>query len=115
MGAGTVVAGILLLLFGLALTATIIGAVLGIPLLIIGIILIAVGAKSNPSPPMVYYQPQPVYYAPPPTPVNVYVQQTAQASPPPPPPPPQVMFRCRYCQTVYPETQGRCPNCGAGF
>lgn len=29
--------------------------------------------------------------------------------------PPKVMFRCRYCQTVFPESEGKCPSCGAKF
>ena len=36
----------------------------------------------------------------------------------PPPtviPPPQVMIRCPFCKTVYPELAARCPSCGAHF
>lgn len=113
---GTVVAGIVLLLLGLILTATIIGAILGIPLLIIGFILIIVGAASsstNPQP--VYYPVPPVYLPPPPsaspaTPVYVNVHPAPSA-----PAPPQIMRRCRYCQTVFPEASSKCPRCGAAF
>ena len=53
---------------------------------------------------------------PPPPPTQVVVNVAAPQAPyPPPPPPPQVMFRCRYCNHVYPEIAGRCPQCGAGF
>ncbi len=53
---------------------------------------------------------------PPPSPVVVNVMAPpSQMLPPPPPPPPQVMFRCRHCNTVYPEMAGRCPSCGAPF
>lgn len=52
---------------------------------------------------------------PPPTQVVVNVASPQASYPPPPPPPPQVMFRCRYCNRVYPETDGKCPQCGGGF
>jgi hypothetical protein len=114
LGAGTVIGGVVILILGLLFTATIIGAIIGIPLIIIGIVVIAQGARPAP-PPVVYYQapppPPPMYYQPSP-PVVVNVQQASHGGAPPPP---QVMFRCRYCQNVYPEAAGRCPRCGAGF
>ena len=74
MGAGTIVVGVLLLLFGLALSATIVGAIIGIPLIIIAIIVIVVGAKSPPpAQPVVYVQQQPMHY-----PQPIY-QQAPQA------------------------------------
>ncbi len=119
MGAGTVVVGVLLLLFGLALSATIIGAIIGVPLIIVAIVVIVMGAKSKPVQPVVYVQPQPFYYPPPayqqPAQAPVVIQNYQAAAAPAAPPPPQVMFRCRYCQSVYPETAGKCPKCGAGF
>lgn len=27
----------------------------------------------------------------------------------------QVLLRCQYCKTVYPESSSKCPNCGATF
>jgi len=32
-----------------------------------------------------------------------------------PPPPPQIVHRCRYCNTAYPEAARACPSCGAVF
>jgi hypothetical protein len=43
-------------------------------------------------------------------PVSVTINQA-----PSPLPPPQVMLRCQYCRTVYPETAAKCPMCGAVF
>ncbi|MFI5414273.1 MAG: hypothetical protein ACHQ16_01170 [Candidatus Lutacidiplasmatales archaeon] len=108
------VGGTVMLIVGLGLTITIIGAIFGVPLILLGIVFIIRGARPDP-PPVVYSQqpPPPLSYAPPPVVVNV--QQPSQPSLPLPPPPPQVMFRCRYCQSVYPESAGRCPQCGASF
>lgn len=50
-----------------------------------------------------------VMQAPPPPP------QAYMPVPPPPPPPPQIMVRCRYCNTVFPELSARCPSCGGRF
>ncbi|MCI4333492.1 MAG: hypothetical protein L3K01_07230, partial [Thermoplasmata archaeon] len=93
------VGGTVMLIVGLGLTVTIIGAIFGVPLILLGIVFILRGARPDP-PPVVYYQqpPPPLYYAPPPVVVNG--QQPSQPSLPLPPPPPQVMFRCRYCQSV---------------
>jgi hypothetical protein len=117
MNAGRVVGGIVLIFLGIILTATIIGAIIGIPLLIVGIVLLARSGGPTVAPPTVVYPtPQPMYYPPPPPgygmplPVTVNVQQAAPA-----PGPLQVMRRCRYCQTVYPETLAKCPSCGASF
>jgi hypothetical protein len=117
MNAGRLVGGIVLIFLGIIFTATIIGAIIGIPLLIIGIYLLARSGQSNVARPAVIYPtPQPSYYPPPPPgyggapPVTVNVQQAAPA-----PGPLQVMRRCRYCQTVYPETLAKCPSCGATF
>ena len=113
MVAKSVIVGVILLLVGIALIATIVGAVLGVVLLIAGITVIVLGLWTAPhaSPPAIYMVPPMTHTPPPPVVVNVH-----QPGPPhPAPPPPQVMFRCRYCQSVYPETLGRCPRCGAGF
>ena len=119
---GTVIGGAILILIGLAFTATIIGAIIGIPLLILGLYFVVKGATWTPPPPqqqVVYVQPQPIYFPTPPppaapgyqpAPVTVNVQQAAAA-----PPPPQIMRRCAYCQFVYPEAGGKCPRCGAAF
>lgn len=48
----------------------------------------------------------------PPVVVNV-IQQSAEA--PPPQVIHQVMVRCQFCKTVYPEISGKCPSCGAAF
>jgi hypothetical protein len=122
--AGYIVAGVLLLFLGLIFIASILLAVVGVLFVIIGLILLIAGAvlPSQNAPQVVvvqqpvpaYYAPgpgQPQYYPPPPQPpVTVNVHQAA-----PPPPPPQVMYRCRFCNTVYPETKGKCPACGASF
>jgi len=118
---GSIVGGVILMIIGLGFTATIIGAIIGIPLLIVGLYLVIKGATSSPPRPqqqVVYVQPQPVYFPVPPPPgpaysaqpVTVNVQQAAAA-----PPPPQIMRRCRYCNTVYPESAQKCPSCGAAF
>ncbi|MGP8077358.1 MAG: hypothetical protein ACLQD8_04950 [Thermoplasmata archaeon] len=99
---GSIVGGVILMIIGLGFTATIIGAIIGIPLLIIGLYLVIKGATYTPPPPqqqVVYVQPQPIY-----------VQQAAAAVPPP-----EIMLRCKYCNTVYPETAQKCPSCGATF
>lgn len=118
MYTGRLVGGIVLFVFGLLLSATILLAFIGIPLVIIGLILIVIGAVTNPPPPVVIQQapPQVVFMpAPPPSsqghaPVTVNVQpaQPVQA-------PPQIMRRCQYCGSVYPESQLKCPKCGASF
>jgi hypothetical protein len=118
VNSGTVVTGIVLLFIGIFLSATIILAIIGIPLLFIGFILIIVGAVSSPPHPQnVYYQPAPVYYSPPPppppgsaSPVTVNVHQPAPVQLPA-----QIMRRCRYCNTVYPESLPKCPSCGSSF
>jgi hypothetical protein len=103
-----------MLIVGLGLTITIIGAIVGVPLILLGLVFIVRGARRDP-PQVVYYPqpPPPTFYAPPPVVVNF--QNSNPPGVPPPPLPPQVMFRCRYCQNVYPETAGRCPQCGAAF
>jgi hypothetical protein len=118
MRAGILVLGILLLLLGLVFIASIIGAAFGAVLFLIGLVLIVIGAVTNePHQAVVVYQPPPAafqspgYYpmAPaPPTPVMVNVQPAA-------PPPPQILRRCSYCGTVFPESQSKCPSCGAAF
>ena len=121
MRARTLAVGIVFFFFGLVFTATIIGAIIGVPLLLIGLLLIIVGAvSSEPRPQIVYAAPQPIYYPVPPppppfshvgaTPVTVNVQAGT-----PLPPPPQIMRRCRYCNSVYPESSAVCPKCGAPF
>jgi hypothetical protein len=116
VNSGTIITGIVLLLIGLFLSATIILAIIGIPLLFIGFILIIVGAvSSSPQTQTVYYPPAPVYYSPPlppgsPSPVTVNVHQPAPVQLPP-----QIMRRCNYCNTVYPESALRCPSCGSAF
>jgi hypothetical protein len=119
LGAGTVIAGLFILVLGLLFSSTIIGAIIGIPLIIVGIIVMVHGARSKPEPP-IYYQPPPVYpppvyYPPPPVVVNVHQAPHPGYQGLPPPPPPQIMRRCRYCENVYPEVAGRCPRCGASF
>lgn len=52
---------------------------------------------------------------PPPGPAPVVIHNYQATPQMPPAPPPQIMFRCRYCHTVYPEVHGKCPSCGAGF
>ncbi len=113
MVAKSVIVGVILLLVGIALIVTIVGAVLGVVLLIAGITVIVLGLWTTPqaSPPAIYMVPSTTHTPPPPVVVNIH--QTGPS--PPTPPPAQVMFRCRYCQSVYPETLGRCPRCGAGF
>jgi hypothetical protein len=94
---------VILMIIGLGFTATIIGAIIGIPLIVVGLYLLIKGATWTPPTPqtqVVYVQPQPVFFPVP---------------PPQAPPPPQVMRRCEYCNTVYPESAQKCPSCGAGF
>jgi hypothetical protein len=116
--------GIVLIFFGVLAAALLAG--LGFLLILIGGGLLVVGAVTSPPLPaqpfVVVPQPYPVYYPqqppPPPSynpppaqsPVNVHVHQAAAQ-----PAPPRVMWRCRYCNTVYSETAGKCPNCGAAF
>jgi hypothetical protein len=124
--AGAIAVGIILLLFGILLLASIIFAAIGVLFLIIAIILIIVGAVTGGPQVVVVPQPmpQPVYYPPPqysgypaygqtnpsPQPVTVNVHQAAAT-----PPPPQIMRRCVYCSSVFPESAMRCPKCGAAF
>ena len=113
MVAKSVIVGVILLLVGIALIVTIVGAVLGVVLLIAGITVIVLGLWTTPqaSPPAIYMVPSTTHTPPPPVVVNIHQNGPSH----PTPPPPQVMLRCRYCQSVYPETLGRCPRCGAGF
>jgi len=116
--AGRIVGGIVLFFFGLILTATILLAFIGLPLLLIGLILIILGAVTSPPAPVIVQQapPQVVFMPPPPPPtmgqppVTVNVQSS-----PPIQAPPQIMRRCQFCGTVYPESQLKCPKCGAAF
>jgi len=122
--AGLLIGGIFLLLFGIVLFGTIFLAPLGVLLAFIGFIMLIVGAVTSPPRPQVVLvqQPAPIYYPPPtpqfaynpnqpvPPPVMVNVQPAVTA-----PPPPQIMRRCSYCNAVYSESLGKCPQCGAGF
>ncbi len=118
MNTGRLVGGIILFILGLIFTGTIILAIIGVPMVIIGLILIVVGAVTSPPRPVIVQQmPPQVYYVqapptPPPgqAPVTVNVQ-AAQAAPAPP----QIMRRCQYCGNVFPESQLKCPKCGASF
>jgi hypothetical protein len=118
--------GIVFVFLGILLAASVVFVALGVLSILAGAGLIVLGAVTKPpmapQPYVVVPQPYPVYYPqqppPPPSyyptpaqpPVNVHVHQAAAQVAPP-----QVMWRCRYCSTVYPETAGKCPQCGAAF
>ena len=70
------------------------------------------GAFLPPPPPP---PPQPMELPPPPPGFGASPVVVNVVSPQASAPAPQVMFRCHYCKRVYPETEGKCPQCGASF
>lgn len=112
-------AGILLLGLGLGLIAIAIVPEIGVPLAIVGFIVVVLGASAsstNPqaggrAPIIALDAPVP---APPANPGGFHMAVQLDAEPLIAPHTRRVR-RCRYCQSVSSEAVDRCPRCGASF